>query len=383
MSNLPPAARRQVQEANRQVEALRNGQNPNAPAPASSEPPPNLPNVGAQVPSDARPVDLSTRPQRPAPMINLQPAPAQPQPTQVRQPAAPVQSNEPPPDAVDGQPVNYEHRFKVMQGKYTAETRRAAQRIQELERQNAVLIDRVAQPAPAAPAAPAPAPQTPEQRALALGFTKAEIAEYGPELVEIMIRTNERFLNQRLAPLENSQRQLQGAVHQSVQQIQKSARDLVYDALLTQVPNWAEVNVQPDFIDWLNQNDIFSGQTRYQGLMRAFEVNDAPRVIGIFRAFLEESERERSTARPARLDPATLVAPGQPLGGAAPAPMDGNQSKRIWLESEVGNFYSNVRQGVYRHNPDEKARLEAEIHLAAAEGRVRPTINDASLSNAR
>lgn len=382
MSNAPAAVRRQAAESNRMANAIKAGQNPNPPPAPAGEVPANIPNVGAPVPADARPVDLT----RPAPVINLQPqtefqAPPPPQPTQVRQPA---QNNEPPPDAQGMAPADNEHRFKVLQGKYTAETRRAAARINELERQNATLIDRMsaANPNPP-PAAPAPAPLTLEQRAAQVGITKAEIAEYGPELIEMMIRTASNIANSRVAPVENSTRQLGAQVHQSLQTAQKTAREIVYEALATQIDNWEAVNSSQDFLDWLAGHDIFSGQTRGAGLMRAFEGNDATRVVGIFRAFLEEDERTRSTARTPRVDPATLIAPGQPLGGGAPAPTDGNQSKRIWLESEVGNFYSLVRQGVYRHNPDEKKAIEAEIHRANAEGRIRPTVNEAGLANAR
>lgn len=390
MSNVPAAARRQVEAANAEVALLRAGQHPTqiggaAPAPAG-EPPPNLPNVGAQIPADARPVDL-TAPRQPAP-ISFQPdVPRFQTPQQApRQPQAPAPqpNNAPPPDAVGMQPVDHEHRFKVLQGKYTAETRRNAQEIQQLREQNSLLINRLAAgPAPTAAPAPPPVQLTLEQRAANVGISKAEIAEYGPELIEMMIRTASNIAASQVAPLANSQRQLQGAVNQTVQNIQKTARELVYEALAAQINDWQTVNTSQEFLDWLDEHDIFSGQTRKAGLLRAFESNDATRVVGIFRAFLEEDERARSTARTPRVDPATLIAPGQPLGGGAPAPTDGNQSRRIWLESEVGDFWALVRKGVYRHKPDEKTAIEAEINRAAAEGRIRPTHNDAGISNAR
>lgn len=388
MSNVPAAVRAQVAAANREVEQLRAGQHPTQ-APAPPVPlPANIPNIGAEIPTDARPVDLTQRQPQPTaaqtPHIQLQPSPPQfqhtPQPTQVRQPQVAQPQAQPPVDAVSMQPVDPEHRFKVLQGKYTAETRRANQRIHELEQQVNVLINR--QPAAAQPAAPAPVAQTLEQRAEAVGISKAEVAEYGPELIGMMIRTAERIANARVAPLENSQRQLTGAVTQTVQNMQKTAREMVYEALADNIPDWQAINVSDEFLDWLNQHDIFSGQTRNAGLLRAFEANDATRVVGIFKAFLEEDERSRSTARTRQVDPATLIAPGQPLGGS-PAPTGGNQGGRIWLESEVGDFYSLVRRGVYRNNPAEKARIEAEINLASVEGRIKPTYNDAGLSNAR
>lgn len=368
-SNLPPAARRQVKEANRQIKAIQDGQDPSKPAapppvaltPVPGTPPAgqaqlqpviDFPVVGSPVPADATPVA----------------------------PAAPAPASEPPADATPmAAPNDADHKYKVLQGKYNAEQRRNNAEIQSLRDQNATLIQRLGAPAPAPVATPVP--QTTEERAAALGISKQELAEYGPELVEMIMRVAGNITAPELRRLAAEQQRLQGAVSQTVQHVQRTARELVYDALETHIPSWETVNDSQTFLDWLAENDIFSGQTRQAGLMKAFENNDATRVVSIFRAFLAEDERSRPTARTRQVDPATLVAPGQPTGSGTPAPKDSEQSGKIWLESEVGDFYSLVRRG--RISKADKDRIEAEINLALVEGRIRPAHNDQNLANAR
>lgn len=361
MSNLPPAARKQVREANAMIEAQKKGTAPPpvalTPVPgaqATLQPVPNFASVGAPVPPDAVPV----APAAPAPA----PAPVEPPADATAMPAT---------DTAD-------HRYRVLQGKYTAETRRAAARIAQLEETVSNLAARP-QAAPAAPVAPT-APQTTEDRALALGITKAELAEYGPELVELVMRVSAGITAPEIRRLAAEQQRLSGAVTQSVQVAQRTAREMVYEALGSAIPTWEVVNNSQEFLDWLGESDIFSGQTRNASLMRAFENNDATRVVGIFKAYLAEDERTRSTARTPRVDPATLLAPGTP-GGGTPAPKGDAQEGRIWLESEVRDFYSLVRSR--RISKADAQAMEAEINLALIQGRIKPEHNDQNLTNAR
>lgn len=376
-SNMPPAARRQADEANRLANALKAGANPAVlaavPVVPAAPAEPQFPSVGAEIPPDARAV--APGPNAPThPSVKVRPAAPAPAPAQ-----------QPPADAT-AMPAtgDADHRYKVLQGKYTAERRRDAEQIRILQENNNRLIAQLGAPpaAPAAPAAP-PAPQTPEQQALAVGISKQEIAEFGPELVDLIIRTARNITAPEIRRLAAEQQRLSGAVQQSVAAVNRTARELVYDALETQLTDWSTINDSQEFIDWLDTVDVISGQARRAGLMKAFETNDASRVVGIFKAFLAEDERSRSTARTRQVDPATLVAPGTPAGGGSPAPLNDQQGKRIWLEAEVENFYALKRQNHWKNRPDEMKALESEIMSALAEGRIRPTVNDAGISNAR
>lgn len=370
-SNVPAAARRQINAANREIKQLQEGKHPTqlqaaphaagtttggapaAPPTVAIQQPPNFVSIGAAAPPGAMPFDPNA----------AAPAPA---------------SAEPPPGAQPVQPAeDFEAKYKVLQGKYSAETRRARDQINQLQQTVNTLQTRPAPPAPA----PAPvAPTTDEQRFEAAGLTKAEVEEYGPELVKMIMRVAGNIAAPEIRRLADQQRQLSGQVTQSVAVAARTARELLWDALQTQVPDWELVNVSQEFLDWLNQVDIISGMTRQAGLMNAFEANDAMRVIGIFKTFKAEDERAHQLQRTRQVDPATLIAPGQPAQGATPAP-PGDNGGRMIPEQEVREFFADVRRG--RVKGKEREAREAEINLALVQGRIIPEHSDAHLLNSR
>lgn len=408
MSNVPQAIRKQIKEAARMQAAVQSGQDPfqgKGPAPptpppqssAQIQPVPNFAVVGDEIPPGFKPVDLT----RGDPAAQPQPAH---QPTQVAQPAVSPptnpssrwtpasQANNPP--TQQGQPVaqppqgaqpvasQSDHRYSVLQGKYNSETRELRGQVQDLIAQNRAMTAILAQ-RNAAPAAPAPTavPKTQRDRALAAGFTDKEIEEFGEDVVAMMVRTAENISAPQIAALRQENARLAGAMQNTTATITRNAEERFWDGLSELVPEWAEINQSQEWLDWLQQIDIISGQPRNAGLQNAFAEFNARRVAAIMGAFKAEDARTRSTVGQSHIDPSTLIAPGQPHGGT-PAPTGSSDADvRIWTEEEVRQFYSNVRRG--RLKGAEKARIEAELNKALAQGRIRPEHNDANLANAR
>lgn len=389
MSNVPAAVRRQVKEAARQQTAVQNGQDPFAGAPppaapapvpqAGIQPMPNFAVVGAEIPPGFVPVDLTRGDPRAAP-------PPAPQPPQTRwMPAS--QGNQPPvqqPTAAvpppGAQPVVDDHKYNVLRGKYNKEMARKDGQIEEALAQNRELLRLLAQRS-IAPAAPAPAaiPQTPRERALAAGFSEKEIEEFGEDLVAMIVRTASNVAGPQLAALKQENARLASQVQNTVQSVTRNASDRFWEDLADLVPSHAAINASQEWLDWLQQPELFSGRPRNEGLQNAFNAHDARRVAGIMNAFVAEDARAPTAG--SHIDPATLVAPGQPAA-STPAPAGGNNaSVDIWTEDQVRSFYSDVRRG--RIKGAEKARVEAEINKALVEGRIKPEHNDAYLINSR
>lgn len=369
MSNLPPAARRQVKAANDLIASQHQNKGA-APPPVALSPVP-----GAQ----------------PAQTINLQPVPEFPNvgadQSGFQPPSQPAVAPAQPPEGVaevppvGAQPVgeNWEHKFKVLQGKYTSETRRAREEIGTLRTTVNNLAATRNVPQAAQPPAPQAAPQTPKERALAVGISEKELDEYGPELVDMIMRVATNLNAPQIRQLADAQRQLGSMVQTSVQNSQRSSREMLYDQLLDQVPDWEDVNNSSEFLDWLAEDDIFSGQTRKVGLMQAFEGNDTRRVIQIFRAFKAEDERARSTTRVPAVNAVTLIAPGTPGGSSAPA-QPGSSGEMIH-EREIADFFNAVRMGKIKG--EARNAREAVINLAVSQGRVIPTHAERHIQNSR
>lgn len=363
MSNVPAAARRQIKEANRLFEQQKGV----APPPQALSPVPGV---------QPQPQQIHLQPVPDFPNIGA-PPPADVVPDTPAQPA--VDSSSPPPGA---QPVvgeDFAQKYKVLEGKYRAEQRRSREQIGQLQNTVNTLVAQRAVP-PAATPAQAAAPQTSEERAVSAGLTKKEVEEYGPELVDMIMRVATNLTAPQIRQLADEQRRLAGVVNTSAQSFQKSARDLLYDHLNDKVSDWETINNSEEFLDWLGEVDLFSGYSRKAGLMQAFENNDAQRVIQMFKAYKAEDERARSTARTPLVDPATLIAPGQPASGSsAPAPA-GNSGEYIH-EREIGEFFDAVRMGKIKG--EAKKVREAQINLAVAQGRVIPTHSDRHIQNSR
>jgi hypothetical protein len=338
MSNVPAAARRQVDEANRMVAELRQQQG----APAQDGNPANpAPNSQATAPAPAQP-GLAP------------PAAAQVQPETPDQVIARLQA-----------------RYDTLAGKYNAETGQLRDQLNQANRTTAALLEREQPPAPAA-AAPAPAPLTPVEQLKALGITDKQIEDYG-DLLPLVAQMASNMYKPTIAKLENELNAMRQATGQVSKTLVESKQNDVFDALDRGVPTWRKINEDPHFLDWLNITDIFAGVTRRVALSSAWNALDSQRVVGIFQAYTREHPEAARTAGGPTIDPATLVAP-QTRGGEGGGAPEGAGGKRQIHESEIAEFYTRVRKRLVK--PDDYARLSAEYSLAASEGRVIPTRRD-------
>jgi hypothetical protein len=397
MSNLPQALRRQVKAAAEMQTAVQNGTDPFAhePAPlapiqpqAAVTPPGAVPQAPAGpildpgVPDGFKPVDLTRQtPANPTP--RWAPASQTNQPSAIPA-AAPAAAPPPGAQAVSN---DADQRYRVLQGKYNTEVPTLSRQVrdlngqvQELAATNRTLMAAL-QTRPVTPSAAPSVPKTTRDRALAAGFSEKEIEEFGEELVNMMLRTAENVAGPQLAQLRQENARLASTVNNTRQTIAQSAEQRFWADLETQVPEWAEINASQEWLDWLQLGDVFSGRTRNDGLQDAFRTYDARRVAGIMNTFKAEDARAPTVGN-THVDPTTLVAPGQPGSGTpAPAGMTHATEAPIWTEAQVRQFYSDKRRGKIRGA--EAARVEAEINLATAQGRIKPDNNDAYLINSR
>jgi hypothetical protein len=345
-SNLPAAARKQVRAANKILAAMHGTPDPAAPAAPAA-------------------------PGEPAPAVSVVPFDPNAAPPAV---AAPPAAAAPPPAAPAAPPPeDFEQKYRVLSGKYNAEISRLTGMAQALKDENDRLITatRAAPPAPAAPA----------RNPLDSVITAKEREDFGEELINLIDRIATAKSGAELTRLNTELNNLKSSMRVTVKEVVENKQAKVYELLEEQVPNWSVINGSEQFLDWLKIRDIMSGTVRQAALSSAFEAGDAHRVVGIFKRFIEEDARSRSTAAPTpatpTVDPATLLAPASGRGSAGAAP-DG-QGGRIWSEQEIDDFYSRVQRG--RIKPEEKKATEAEIHRAMVEGRIRPRHDMRSIAN--
>jgi hypothetical protein len=161
------------------------------------------------------------------------------------------------------------------------------------------------------------------------------------------------------------------------QTVSTDARGKMKEALTSQIPNWSAINLDNDFLNWLQLPDTYSGAIRHTLLKQAWERNETPRVLAFFKGWLaEEAAVAPANTKPDPVQEANsgkipleqFAAPGRAKSAAdtsAPA------EKPIITRAQITDFYRDVAAQKYRGRDQEKDRLEQMIFAAEREGRIR------------
>ena len=277
---------------------------------------------------------------------------------------------------VKSERTDWKQKYSVLKGKYDAEVPRLSSELRDAHGRITKLEDKLTELA----TKPVTQPEETKSRA---DFTPEEIEDYGEDLLDVIGRKARSIVEQEYLPkmdeLNAHINQLQQQLGETGQRVGKFETNEVFAQLDREVENWRKTNVDPKFHEWLDQTDPYTGETRKELMLKAFDQKNAQRV----KAFFVNYAKENAAVVPDPTDPApsgqggmesgstldleNYVAPGTPRqGGDAGAPKD----KRRWTSAEIGRFYSDVQKGKYRSRPEDKARIEADIVAATREGRV-------------
>ena len=353
VTSLPEAARRQAARAD-EIHRQIYGEQPAAeaapaPAPAAEAAPAPAPAA------EAAPA--------PAPAAEAAPAPA---------PAAPAAPSD----------DDFQTKYNVLKGKYNREVPSLQADLRRVTSELEAMRSVIASMEATAAAAPAPAPAAPVPGFSTSGtslITDADVEDFGEETIDMMRRAARAEAEQQSAGLLNRIAQLESQLQGVGREVQQTAREKLFSALDARVPNWKDINRDETFLTWLQESDPYSGVQRHALLMRAFEGNDAARVLRFFEGFLSEhavlSEPQPAptSERQPQVSLETLVAPGRPRSG--PTRAQEGDGKRIWTPAEITAFYRDVQSKRYVGRDKERARIEQDIVAAAREGRVKASVN--------
>jgi hypothetical protein len=203
-----------------------------------------------------------------------------------------------------------------------------------------------------------------------------DVEAYGQDLITAAQRWAEARVRPMMAEFERRLVSVEGGT-QRVET--RTNTQTVEQALDATVPSWREVNVDPRFVQWLAQQDPFSGMVRQDLITRAHVSGDAARTIAFFRAYLNEHTTV-SQAQPGtqsfqtpdpgaeRLPLADLAVPGR---GQTATLTPGAPERRIWTTAQIAAFYREKQRGLWSNREVEADRIERDIVAAGTEGRVR------------
>lgn len=246
---------------------------------------------------------------------------------------------------------NWEHKYRVLQGKYDKEVPRLNKELKRLRKENADLLRRIellelmiAQQASAS---------TPQSSGSGGRDEDAdpEIEKLRQEFPEVYAAV-EKLLNKKLSTAVNK-------IEEVKTQVEKGN---FFSRLDAEVPDWRELNSDPDFLDWLKEIDENTGFKRHDLLLLAYQKGDVPTVAKFFKAFKEKEAMSKSS-------PAPAVKGTAPVSRQSSAPTRASEvNKKMWKESEIREFYKMAAVG--RISPSEYEKVDAEIRRAALENRI-------------
>ena len=257
---------------------------------------------------------------------------------------------------------DWQQKYRSLQGMYNADVPR-------LNAENRDLSSRVAQLEGLLSTMQEPAQQTPAVAEKLI--TDDDVKEYG-DSIAVMRKAAREEVAQEIAQLRQQVGQLQGVLPQ-VQQVQaqqkKSGEQTFWNTIASEVPNWSDINNDPDFQSWLLAIDPLTGISRQTYLEDAQKNLDASRVVNFFRTWEGENGKTNTaqvdrTAQQSQLQ--KQVAPGRSRNNGVKA----SGQNRTYTPNDIQEFYSDVRKGKYKGRDDERGRIERDIFAAQQEGRI-------------
>ena len=217
-------------------------------------------------------------------------------------------------------------------------------------------------------------PGTKEQPARLI--TDREVEEYGQEFLEVVGKKAREELAAEIVELRQTVKNLQEKLGQVGGYVASTARQRMLAELDQSIPEWRELNEDPNFLAWLRLPDTYSGAIRHELLKAAYERNDTARVKAFFKGFLAEEaavaprstdpDRTQTNQSGNKVPLEAFAAPGRAKSAAATAPAE----KQVFTRAQIAQFYRDVAAGKYSGREKEKERLERQIFEASREGRL-------------
>ena len=207
-------------------------------------------------------------------------------------------------------------------------------------------------------------------------ITEKDQEEYG-ESLDVMRRvTREELIPvaQKIAQIDRLLQQFQVNVVPQVNNLTHrqavTAEQQFWMDLTGYIPNWKDINEDPEFQSWLLEVDPLSGISRQTILEDAQRTLDVRRVGNFFKSWLEITGQATAAQNTRRNVSASelerQVAPGKGRNSGAPT---GTNAKQ-YSPDDIKTFFNDVRQGKYKGREAERDRIERDIFAAQREGRI-------------
>jgi hypothetical protein len=250
-------------------------------------------------------------------------SPTPPGPPAGPAPAAPAGSSNAP-DPREQDPIYWRNRFKTVEGTLAADRARWAAERDRLHQELTTLQEQVRllqaqQPAPAMD--------------LTKLFTAEQIEKFGEDQLRTIVNPVLKVAREEAQALINQQvKPLQDQRTAEAQRVQEEQESRFVTRLTELVPDWAVINAQTEWLEWLAVTDEDTSEQRQRTLDRHHKNGNAAAVAKMFGRFKNE------TAPPPVADPPVLPHGDGSPGGDDTPPTPPGGALTVPTEKEIRDF---------------------------------------------
>ena len=254
----------------------------------------------------------------------------------------------------------WEQRYSTLKGMYDAEVPRLHAQTREMTRTLQTLETEIAELKK-----PKPEVVAPES-----AVTDKDKEVFGEDLIDLQRRVVREMvspLQDKLAAVEKENAELRATVGQTGTQV---AAYTFEQQLATKVPNFAAINADPRWVEWLNETDPLLRAPRRNLAQAAFEQGDVD-AISAYVGLFEKSVAPAAVAKVPKVDKELQAQISPSRSNSASTPHEGNEDTRTYTASEASSLWDKVAQLNRTGKYDEASKLDTTLTQAYQTGRVR------------
>lgn len=201
-------------------------------------------------------------------------------------------------------------------------------------------------------------------------FTQEDVDLLGPEAIDVFKRAVKKVSNpeenEELKVLKDEVRQLK---QEKIRSLKKEQEDVDHEEfsglkvkLAKLVPDWEEIDVDPNFLTFLDELDEVELVPRKELFSSAVQSRRAKNVATFYNEFKSQ--------RPLKKDD-ILSKKITPVGnGGAPMNTEKDNNKKTYTIEEYNKFMDDYTKGRYRGKEKEAKLIESKFDKAFLEGRI-------------
>lgn len=195
-------------------------------------------------------------------------------------------------------------------------------------------------------------------------ITDDDVINIGEEAIDVIKRVTKQASEASTAPLQDEIKKLKMEKIQEQKRIAEERHKVAYNRFLINleelVPDYATINLDSKFKEFMEGYDELTGESRLASFRQAEEYLDAQRVADFFLNFKESKPHSKREKLEENMTPTASNA----------TEVTKSKTVETFTARQVEDFFNDIARGVYRNRQKEANELETRISKAYIEGRI-------------